>query len=113
MLAAPGPSMPHFETYGWRSHRLGSPTIEIVSSSGALVAVHRRATGGLVRAPDHRAALEAAVLGVFSTAVPCVPKGNHPPGPAARALAAALRGPEAREVRVDLARYAELVEAAR
>lgn len=41
------------------------------------------------------------------------PKGHHPPGPTARAAAAALRGPEAREVRVDLARYAELVEAAR
>ena len=94
-------------------HRLGSPTLEIVSPSGALVAVHRRATSGLVRTPDHRAALEAAVLGVFSTAAPCVPKGNHPPGPAARAAAAALRGPEARDVRVDLARYAELVEAAR
>jgi transposase len=94
-------------------HRLGSPTVEIVSSSGALVAVHRRATGGLIRTGDHRAALEAAVLGLFSTARPCVPKGNHPPGPAARAAAAALLAPEAREVRVDLARYAELVEAAR
>ena len=90
-------------------------TIEIVSPSGALVAVHRRATGVLVRMPEHRAALEAAVIGVFSTARPCVPKGNHPPGPAARAAhtAVALRGPEAREVVVDLARYAELVEAAR
>src|ERR1019366_424571 len=58
-------------------------------------------------------ALKAAVLGAFSTARPCVPKGNHPPGPAARAAAVALRGPEAREVRVDLARYAELVEATR
>jgi len=94
-------------------HRLGSPTIEIVSPVGALVAVHRRATSGLVRTPDHRAALEAAVLGVFSSTAPCVPKGHHPPGPAARSLAAALRGPEAREVVVDLARYAELVEAAR
>ena len=94
-------------------HRLGSATIEIVSRTGALVVVHRRATGGLVRTPDHRVALEAAVLGVFSTARPCVPKGNHPPGPVARTLAAALRGPEAREVVVDLARYAELVEAAR
>jgi transposase len=95
-------------------HRLGSPTVEIVSSTGALVAVHRRATGGLVRLPDHRTALEAAVLGAFSTARPCVPKGNHPPGPVARAAAAALRGRhEEREVVVDLARYAELVEAAR
>jgi hypothetical protein len=94
-------------------HRLGSPTVEIVSSTGALVAVHRRATSGLVRLPDHRAALEAAVLGAFSTVAPCVPKGNHPPGPVARAAAAALRGSETREVIVDLARYAELVEAAR
>ena len=94
-------------------HRLGSPTLEIVSPSGALVAVHRRASSGLVRTPDHRASLEAAILGAFSTARPCVPKGNHPPGPAARAAAVTLRGPEAREVVVDLARYAELVEAAR
>lgn len=94
-------------------HRLGSPMLEIVSPSGALVAVHRRASSGLVRTPDHRAALEVAVLGAFSTAAPCVPKGNHPPGPAARAAVVALRGPEAREVVVDLARYAELVEAAR
>ena len=94
-------------------HRLGSPTLEIVSPSGALVAVHRRASGGLARTPEHRAALEAAVLGAFTTARPCVPKGNHPPGPAARAAVVALRGPEAREVVVDLARYAELVEAAR
>ena len=76
-------------------HRLSSPTIEIVSRTGALVAVHRRATGGLVRTPEHRAAFEAAVLGVFSMARPCVPKGNHPPGPAARALAAALCGMDA------------------
>ena len=40
-------------------------------------------------------------------------KGNHPPGAVARAAAAMLRGPEDREVVVDLARYAELVEAAR
>lgn len=66
-----------------------------------------------MRTHDHWAALEAAVLGVFSTARPCVPKGNHPPGPAARAAATALRGPKAREVVVDLARYAELVEVLR
>jgi transposase len=94
-------------------HRLGTATVEIVSATGALVAVHRHAASGLVRLPDHRAALEAVVLGAFSTAAPCVPKAHHPPGPVARAAAAALRGPEAREVTVDLARYAELVEAAR
>jgi transposase len=95
-------------------HRLGSPTLEIVAPSDALVAVHRLAAGGLVRLPEHRAALERAVLGGFTTQPPCERKGNHPPGPAARAAATALRGGhEDREVVVDLDRYAELVEAAR
>ena len=94
-------------------HRLASPTLEIVSPSGTLVAVHRLGGRGIVRTADHRAALEAAVLGVFSTLPPCERKGNHPPGPVARAAAAALRGVEDREVVVDLARYAELVETAR
>ncbi len=97
-------------------HRLGSPTVELHAASGTVLAVHRlgpRGAGALIRTGEHRAALEAAVLRVFSTARACVPKGNHPPGPAARAAAAALLAPEAREVRVDLARYAELVEASR
>jgi transposase len=97
-------------------HRLGSQTVELQAPSGTVLAVHRlqpRGAGALIRTGEHRATLEAAVLGVFSTARPCVPKGNHPPGPAARAAAAALLAPEAREVRVDLARYAELVEASR
>jgi transposase len=94
-------------------HRLASPTLEIVSPSGTLVAVHRLGGRGIVRTADHRAALEAAVLGVFSTLPPCERKGNHPPGPVARAAAAALRGVEDSEVVVDLARYAELVETAR
>jgi hypothetical protein len=95
-------------------HRLGAPTIELVAASGALVAVHRLAAGGLVRLPEHRIALERAVLSAFTSEPPCERKANRPPGPAARAAAAALRGAdEAREVTVDLARYAELVEAAR
>jgi transposase len=95
-------------------HRLGSSSLEIATSSGAPVAVHRLASGGgIVRTPEHRAALERAVLAAFTTARPCERKGNHPPGPAARAAAAILRGGEAREVVVDLARYAELVEVLR
>ncbi|MGI9095016.1 MAG: Mu transposase domain-containing protein [Thermoleophilaceae bacterium] len=94
-------------------HRLASPTLEIVSPSGTLVAVHRLGGRGIVRTADHRAALERAVLGTFSTLPPCERKGNHPPGPVARAAAADLRGVEDREVVVDLARYAELVETAR
>jgi hypothetical protein len=95
-------------------HRLGAPTIDLIAPSGALVAVHRLAAGGLVRLPEHRIALERAVLSAFTSEPPCERKANRPPGPAARAAAAALRGAdEAREVTVDLARYAELVEAAR
>jgi hypothetical protein len=96
-------------------HRLGSPTLEIVSATGIPIAVHRvSAGGGIVRTPEHRIALEREVLAAFSTARPCERKGNHPPGPAARTAAALLRGGTAdREVVVDLARYAELVEAAR
>ena len=93
--------------------RLGSPTLEIVSPAGALIAVHGLARGGIVRLPEHRAALERTVLGAFSTLPPCERKGNHPPGPMARVAAERLRRPEEREVVVDLARYAELVEAAR
>jgi len=69
--------------------------------------------GETVRIAEHRAALEHAVLGAFTTARPCDRKGNHPPGPAARAAADRLRGHGAREVTVDLARYAELVEVLR
>jgi len=49
-----------------------------------------------------------AVLSAFSSAPPCERKGHHPPGPEARAAAAALRGAETVEVVIDLARYAEL-----
>jgi transposase len=97
-------------------HRLGSPSLELVAASGALLAVHalrERGAGLIVRTPEHRAGLEAAVLAASSGARPCARKGNHPPGAAARAAAAALLGDEGREVTVDLARYAELVETLR
>jgi hypothetical protein len=97
-------------------HRLGTTTLGLHAPSGALLAVHglrQPGAGEVVRTPEHRAGLEAAVLGTFSTARPCERKGHHPPGPEARAAAVALLGPEAREVVVDLARYAELVETVR
>jgi hypothetical protein len=97
-------------------HRLGSGTLELLAPSGALLAVHGlrpAGAGAVVRLPGHRAGLEAAVLAAFSSAPRCERKGHHPPGPEARAAAVALLGPEAREVTVDLARYAELAEAAR
>jgi len=97
-------------------HRLGTTTLELHAPSGALLAVHglrQPGAGSVVRTPEHRAGLEAAVLGAFTSARPCAPKGHHPPGPEARAAALALLGPEAAEVVVDLARYAELVETVR
>jgi hypothetical protein len=62
------------------------------------------------RLPEHRAALETAVLAAFTTARPCDRKANRPPGPEALAEAARLLGSDGRDVVVDLAAYAELVE---
>jgi len=97
-------------------HRLGSSELGIAAPSGVLLAVHELRPAGagvLVRDEEHRTGLEAAVLAAFTSARPCERKGHHPPGPEARAAAAALTGAETREVIVDLARYAELVEAVR
>jgi transposase len=95
-------------------HRLGSGTVEIHSPAGQLVS-HRLAppgSGAIVRTAAHHDALERAVLSSFTTARPCDRKANRPPGPAALAEAAKLLGPVGRDVVVDLARYAELVEGA-
>jgi transposase len=94
-------------------HRLGTQTLEVHGASGALIARHVLAPAGsgiVQRLPEHRAALEAAVLGAFTTARPCDRKANRPPGAEALAEAARLLGTDGRDVVVDLARYAELVE---
>jgi transposase len=94
-------------------HRLSTSTLEVHAASGRLVANHVRVADGLgvvQRLPEHRQALEAAVLAAFSTRRPCDRKANRPPGREALAEAARLLGVEGREVVVDLARYAELVE---
>jgi transposase len=94
-------------------HRLSTPTIEVHSPSGALVASHVRVADGMgvvQRLPEHRQALEVAVLAAFTTNRPCDRKANRPPGREALAEAARLLGAEGREVVVDLARYAELAE---
>jgi transposase len=96
-------------------HRLGSSMVEVHSPSGRLVVAHRLAPAGmgaLVRTPEHRAALETAVLSSFTTARPCDRKGNYPPGEAARAEAARLLAGLGPEVVVDLDAYARLVEQA-
>jgi hypothetical protein len=96
--------------------RLGAPTLEVVSAAGAPLVTHRRAPAGagqLIRTPAHRAELEGAVLAAFTTRPPCRRKLNRPPGPAAQAAAAKLRGGAQEAIVVDLADYARLAEAAR
>ena len=93
--------------------RLSTQTLEIHSPTGALLGRHVLAPAGsgtLARLPEHHAALEAAVLGAFTTARPCDRKANRPPGPGALAEAARLLGTDGRDVVVDLAAYAALVE---
>jgi hypothetical protein len=97
-------------------HRLGTTTVEVVSLSGASLATHLLAPAGagiVVRSPEHRVALETTIFASLATARPCHHKENRPPGPAAQAAAAALRGLDPREVVVDLGRYAELAEVVR
>lgn len=96
-------------------HRLGSPSVEIHSPAGALLAAHRLAPAGagtIVRSAEQHAALERVVLSAFTTARPCDRKANRPPGPDAINEAARLLGNEGRAVVVDLAAYAELIEGA-
>lgn len=93
--------------------RLGTTSLEVVSPSGALVATHALApsgAGALQRMPEHRAALEAAVLAQFTTARPCDRKANRPPGKEALAEAARLLGTEGHDPVVDLEVYAAIVE---
>jgi len=96
-------------------HRLGTATVEIVTPAGMLLVTHRLAppgAGSMVRTPEHRAALEAVVLGQFSTARPCDRKANRPPGAAALAERARLLGAEGAEPTVDLDRMAEVIRLA-
>jgi transposase len=94
------------------SHRLGTTTLEVFTPAGALLVAHRLAPPGagmIVRAPAHRAALEAAVLSQFSTARPCDRKANKPPGQAALVERAKLLGPAGTEPVVDLAALDDIV----
>lgn len=96
--------------------RLGTPTIDVVASSGQILVTHRLApdgSGALVRSLEHRDALEKAVLSAFSTDRPCDKKANRPPGQAALAEAAKLLGPGASDPAVDLELYGEIAGGAR
>lgn len=98
--------------------RLGEQTLRILSTAGTQVAKHRRApsaTGQLIRSAEHAAGLEQAVLSAFTTRPPCRRKQNRPPGQAALAAAAVLRGEQPADsgVVIDLERYAQLAQVAR
>ena len=77
------------------THRLGTATLDVVTASGTVLARHRRAPDGAgvtIRTDAHVTALERAALAAFDTARPHRRKQRIPPGPAARAAAAALSG---------------------
>jgi len=98
--------------------RSGEQTLRIISAAGTLIAKHRRAPSGagqLIRSAEHAAGLEQAVLSAFTTHRPCRRKQNRPPGQAALAAAAVLRGEQPADggVVIDLERYAQLAEVAR
>jgi hypothetical protein len=76
-----------------------------------VLARHRREPDGagvIVRAAEHVAALEHAVLAAFSDRAPCRSKQRRPPSVAARAEADQIRGIRTAgdRVVVDLAAYA-------
>lgn len=98
------------------THRLGAVTISVTTTGGVTVAVHARKPDGAgvtVRAEAHVTALNTAALAAFTTAAPHRSKRRIPPGPEARAAAAALRGGTAGPTGtagaaiVDLSAYAE------
>ncbi|MDQ3456260.1 MAG: IS21 family transposase, partial [Actinomycetota bacterium] len=96
-------------------HRVGTATLDIVSAAGMVLVSHRLAppgAGSTVRTLEHRAALEAVVLGQFSTARPCDRKANRPPGAAALTERAKLLGAAGVEPAVDLDRMAEVIRLA-
>lgn len=99
-------------TVGWR---LGSPLVDITTSSGVVIARHHRAVDGAgvtVRDHVHVTALDHAAMAAATSAVPHRRKQRIPPGPAAQAAAAALTGTStaAAGAVTDLAAYARAAQ---
>jgi hypothetical protein len=94
-------------------HRLGSGIVEVSTGGGVGLAPHRRepdGAGALIRADEHVAALERAVLAALTDRGPCRHKTRRPPSPAALAEAERIRragaGLAGQQVVVDFAAYA-------
>lgn len=99
------------------THRPDAATLTITTPSGVTVAVHHRhpdGAGAQVRTEAHVTALDtAAMAAAGDPGRPHRRKQRIPPGPAARAAAAVLRGqqpPAPGATVVDLARYAAAAE---
>jgi Mu transposase, C-terminal domain len=96
--------------------RLGGGYLDIATEAGTVIARHALAPAGagvMVRDHGHVLALEQAAMTAASPAAPHRRKQRIPPGPAALAVADALRAaagpatePAAGEAVIDLARYA-------
>lgn len=75
--------------------RLGTPSLEVVSGGGRVIATHQaapRGRGRVIRLPEHTKALENVVLAAFSSDRPCATKANRPPSEAALRIAAEITG---------------------
>lgn len=96
--------------------RVGEPVLRILSTTGEVLATHRRAPAGaaqILRTSEHAAALERAVLAAFTTDHACRRKPNRPPGPDALAELARLKGIDPKPAGViSLKGYAQLAEVA-
>jgi hypothetical protein len=95
--------------------RLGELHLEILTAAGRRIARHRRAPAGagqILQSAEHARLLETAVLDAFTTDRPCRRKVNRPPGQAALAEAARLRGHAVAGVIVDLEAYARIAKVA-
>lgn len=95
---------------------VGDPVLRIVSAASEVIAEHRRARLGAdqtIRSAEHARLLEQAVLAAFTTKPACRRKTNRPPGQAALAELARLRGLDPAPVPVvSLERYAQLAQVA-
>jgi len=97
-------------------HRIGTNTIDIVTAAGTVAATHRLVPAGqgrVIRLPEHTKALENVVLGAFNAGSRCDRKTNRPPSPAAKAIAAGIRGgptPGGGDPLIDLSVYQHVID---
>ena len=97
--------------------RLGTPTIDIATASGIVVARHHLATPGsgvMVRDHVHVSALDLAAMTASTSAPPHRRKQRIPPGAAALAAAATITGTKSKDgavgTVVDLSQYAKAAQ---